>query len=188
MQASGVLDVGITCLAMKMEWAEILSIRSFTLTLLLKQARMLPRATSLLPSVPPEKWLIKSVPTRRRYETVKVTAFKKTIPSSSASLQSATSVASADDKLISASFNVKVKFRPQFVYPPAPHYHERIISRFSTQLHHLITAPPPSLHFFLVRVFTAPTVPPISSALFLKPCPSPHLACALHRLLLRSSF
>jgi hypothetical protein len=154
----------------------------------LKQARMLPHPTCL-PSVPPEKWLIKSVPSRRRYETVKVTAFDKSSPSSAASLRSTTSVATANDKLVSASFNVKVKFRPQ-AFSSSPILSRKNHSRFSNQLHHLMAAPPLSFPSFLVRDFTVPTALPISSVLSLKPYPSPQspCTCTLNHILLQSSF
>jgi hypothetical protein len=73
---------------------------------------MLPRQSDPFSSAPPEKWLIKADPNRKRYETVKLSAFKKSCPSFARDLQTTTSAASVNDKLISASFNVKVNDQP----------------------------------------------------------------------------
>jgi hypothetical protein len=89
-------------------------------------------AVQALPQVPPEKWLIKKGPRRRRYETVKVFALQEVCPSLTAPPLRPMSPAVSDaGKLVSASYNVKViphpshssgfGFKPSIHSLPPPH-------------------------------------------------------------------
>jgi hypothetical protein len=102
---------------------------------------MLPRQSDPFPSVPPEKWLIKAYPNRKRYETVKLSAFKKSFPSFARDLQTTTSAASVNDKLTSASFNVKVNNQPHIPNPILEPYCDIFISHSLTQPHRLMPTP-----------------------------------------------
>ncbi len=100
---------------------------------------MLPRQSDPFSSAPPEKWLIKADSNRKRYETVKLSAFKKSCPSFARDLQTTTSAVSVNDKLISASFNVKVNDQPHIPNPTLQPYCDKFISHSSTQPHLMST-------------------------------------------------
>jgi hypothetical protein len=126
-------------------------------------------STDVMPHVPPEKWLIKAGPKRNRYETVKVSALKEPSPSlTPAPLSRSTSAVSSDaEKLVSASYNVKVVF-------PRPLLH-RVWS-----LNHRTTHPPPPPP--LIRDYTAPIALRTSNAHSLKRSPIPLLTSSFQLL------